>query len=67
MCTCGKWKRTHQRSMPMSSLKNTAWDRLEQIKAKLKTQIGAEFGINHSTLEFERTGACDAEAPTVRS
>ncbi|KGM46577.1 MULTISPECIES: cation diffusion facilitator family transporter [Rhodobacterales] len=44
-------------------VEDAAWDRLEQIKAELKTQIGAEFGINHSTLEFERTGACDAEAP----
>ena len=42
---------------------DASWDRLEQIKAELKTRIGAEFGIDHSTLEFERNGACDAEAP----
>ena len=44
-------------------VEDTAWERLEQIKAELKTQIGAKFGISHSTLEFERNGVCDAEAP----
>ena len=44
-------------------VEDTAWVRLEQLKSELKSRIGAEFGIAHSTLEFERNGACDAEAP----
>ena len=44
-------------------IKDAAWDRLEQVKSELKTRIGAEFGIKHSTLEFERNGICDGEAP----
>jgi len=44
-------------------VEDVAWGQLEQIKAELKTQIGAEFGIDHSTLEFERNEACDVEAP----
>ena len=42
---------------------DTAWDRLEQLKSELKARIGAEFGIKHSTLEFERNGVCDGDAP----
>ena len=42
---------------------DTAWDRLEQMKSELKSRMVAEFGISHSTLEFERNGVCDVEAP----
>ena len=44
-------------------VEDTAWARLEQLKSELKSRIGAEFGITHSTLEFERNGVCDGEAP----
>ena len=29
------------------------WDRLEAIKADIKEMLAEEFGIQHSTLEFE--------------
>jgi cobalt-zinc-cadmium efflux system protein len=44
-------------------VEDTALDRLEQVKSDLKARIGAEFGINHSTLEFERNDICDGEPP----
>jgi cobalt-zinc-cadmium efflux system protein len=31
-----------------------AWDRLEDIKHAIKRALESEFGITHSTLEFER-------------
>jgi cobalt-zinc-cadmium efflux system protein len=40
------------------------WDRIDTIKADLKAMLAQEFGIAHSTLEFENDGACHAEAPT---
>lgn len=30
-----------------------AWERADAIKADVKAQLGAEFGINHTTLELE--------------
>lgn len=35
-------------------LKVEAWDHLEDIKKTMKQTLRAEFGITHSTLEFER-------------
>lgn len=38
------------------------WTRLEEVKAEIKRVIAERFGIEHSTLEFERAGAqCDAK------
>ncbi|MGR3372679.1 cation diffusion facilitator family transporter [Pseudooceanicola sp.] len=38
------------------------WTRLEEVKAEIKRVIAERFGIEHSTLEFERAGAqCDAD------
>jgi len=31
-----------------------SWDRLEDIKETIKRMLEREFGITHSTLEFER-------------
>ena len=31
------------------------WDALENIKTAIKTRLDEEFGIDHSTLEFERS------------
>jgi cobalt-zinc-cadmium efflux system protein len=42
---------------------DTAWGRLEQMKSELKNRMVVEFGISHSTLEFERNGGCDVAAP----
>lgn len=39
------------------------WDRLEIIKAELKTSVKETFGIGHTTLEFERRGVCDRHTP----
>lgn len=44
-------------------VEDSSWDRLEQIKVELKTRFGREFGINHTTLEFERKDFCDGEVP----
>ncbi|MBW4964125.1 cation diffusion facilitator family transporter [Sulfitobacter sp. CW3] len=33
------------------------WDDLESIKTAIKTRLEEEFGIDHSTLEFERSAA----------
>jgi cobalt-zinc-cadmium efflux system protein len=34
-------------------LRAEAWPRLEEVKAEIKAALAAEFGIGHSTLEFE--------------
>ena len=39
------------------------WDRLEALKSRLKAGLADEFGIRHSTLEFEQCGVCDKAAP----
>ncbi|WP_375688405.1 cation diffusion facilitator family transporter [Pseudooceanicola sp. LIPI14-2-Ac024] len=38
------------------------WPRLEEVKREIKALLAAEFGVGHSTLEFERAGEsrCDA-------
>ena len=35
-------------------IEKEAWDRLEDIKQVIKRMLESEFGITHSTLEFER-------------
>ena len=35
-------------------IEKKAWDRLEDIKQAIKRMLESEFGITHSTLEFER-------------
>lgn len=40
------------------------WARVDKVKAGLKAMLAADFGIAHSTLEFEGDGACHAEAQT---
>lgn len=40
------------------------WDRVDAIKTELKSRLAREFGIMHSTLEFENDGACRADTPT---
>lgn len=35
-------------------VENGAWDRIENIKDTIKKVLETEFGITHSTLEFER-------------
>ncbi|MHA6344599.1 cation diffusion facilitator family transporter [Roseivivax sp. CAU 1761] len=39
-----------------------AWPRFEAVKAEIKARLAAEFGIHHSTLEFERAEAAPAAA-----
>ncbi len=34
-------------------LSKTGWPAIEQIKAQIKSRLAEEFGIEHSTLEFE--------------
>jgi len=38
------------------------WDDLESIKMAIKTRLEEEFGIDHSTLEFERSAAKHQDA-----
>ena len=41
-------------------VEDAAWDRLEDVKRAIKARLKEEFGIGHSTLEFEREDrACD--------
>ena len=41
-------------------VEDTAWGRLEDVKRAIKARLKDEFGIGHSTLEFEREArACD--------
>lgn len=41
-------------------VEDAAWDRLEDVKHAIKACLKDEFGIDHSTLEFEREDrACD--------
>ena len=41
-------------------VEDAAWDRLEDVKHAIKACLKDEFGIDHSTLEFEREArACD--------
>ena len=39
------------------------WDRVEEIKATLKDRLLRDFGIAHSTLEFENGQSCSVDAP----
>lgn len=39
------------------------WDRIEAIKAALKTALAERFDIRHSTLEFEAVDLCDPDVP----
>ena len=36
-------------------LDDNRWEDLEDIKQSIKTRLEDEFGIRHSTLEFERS------------
>ncbi|MGV6848896.1 MAG: cation diffusion facilitator family transporter [Marinibacterium sp.] len=45
-------------------LDNTRWAQMETIKADLKAMLAREFGIHHSTLEFENAGVCTIGTPT---
>jgi cobalt-zinc-cadmium efflux system protein len=38
------------------------WDDLEEIKLAIKTRLENEFGIRHSTLEFERSDRLHQDA-----
>ena len=38
------------------------WDDLENIKTAIKTRLDEEFGIDHSTLEFERSATKHRDA-----
>ena len=41
-------------------VEDAAWDRLEDVNRAIKARLKNEFGIGHSTLEFEREArACD--------
>ena len=39
------------------------WARVEAIRTELKARLAREFGIAHSTLEFEHADTCGAGAP----
>lgn len=44
-------------------LESGHWDRVEGIKATLKDRLLRDFGIAHSTLEFENGQSCSVDAP----
>lgn len=44
-------------------LKPGGWERVEAVKAGMKAILSGQFGIAHSTLEFETDGICHAAAP----
>jgi cobalt-zinc-cadmium efflux system protein len=43
-------------------VKEEAWDRLEELKRAIKRALEDEFGITHSTLEFEREDQAHQDA-----
>ena len=43
-------------------VKEEAWDRLEELKRAIKRALEDEFGITHSTLEFEREDQAHRDA-----
>jgi len=45
-------------------IEDARWDDLETLKKKIKARLEEEFGISHSTLEFERS--CDKHEEATR-
>ena len=45
-------------------VEDAAWDRLEDVKRAIKARLEDEFGIGHSTLEFEREARACGDART---